>query len=311
VETLRDYHQAVRRVCRPRGEWTEIGWCLGYARTLIVRKLHSRVRTHTRHKQRFSSDSEASSVLSNLAEYLRQPQLTGLSSCTFEVDAIFARHRRWRQVARALPASCATVGLLVDQHVNDELADTFISPLPPTVRQLALWPTRTAEAVRFFAPFCRARFDLLDVSRHQIAAAELSSDGPRLLVGSVAGRVPAAVRSRLLFGNNAALIAPGHGAVHIPSLPLVEHQRRHGPIGVHAQLARTLPEHYALFTNDNWPRVSFHGSDVARHASGDWTQLAPGGQPTPLSEGDQLHFGDTAWRFVSRDVARAFDDYCR
>lgn len=318
---LESFHGLARRVCHG-SRWLEVGWCLGHARMLSVR------REFAQHAIDWIPDG----ALAVTRDFLRSPQGRTIERFhTFLPHATLRSDPWWPRVMAALPPTCEELILGLPDAVDWSTADELFALLPATVRTLGLWRPRAGHGEAWPHLFVDDRLECLDLTwwrpTHEgldaLFGALRRSRTVKLRLSSFVGPLPVDLAHRVLMGETGFLAEDGQ-ACALPRWPLRRLQRHFGIVSVQAQLHRLLAERFDLDRPGAGSlAASFQeGNALVRHGSGEWTvrstyplplhkngvRLAPGALPVPLLEGEVLSFGEdpTTWRFVREGLDQAF-----
>lgn len=329
---LHALQELVRRACVAHG--FEVGWCLGHARTIGVRRLKG-----VRGK---SADYTPPDVmLHRLDEFLGRPRAQLVEKLTVPANA-HSFGKNWRAAMRMLPRSCTAIE--VDLHWKrgtEDCAERLLESLPEHVRMLSLGAHAHHRVTRFIDD----RLSILDLRKVPLDPVHIESVLARLSdtrrvrvrLGHVLDRRALASHPRIEFGDidDAALL--NERSVTVFRRPaLVEMQKRHGYITARAQLLRAIPEPYGIVSHRPAPIVwPWHGGEFVRQRSGQWTLRPPNreqanrdsgtpevgdrgllqfelegvplgeGQIVPLPNGSRLTIAGVEWRFIASDVDAA------
>ena len=301
TEQLRMFHSIARSMCRER-DTTFVGWTLGHARTMQVTWPYpAREMNH--------------GTLANARDFLRSPVAARLE--WFASDAPRPTDvSAWARVATALPVSCTHVAFQTDSNRNPVELGPAIECLPETVRRISVFARRSRLA---HWSWVSDRFDEIDVGNlvvvadvHAVLARALDSS-PKVQLRArhaderlTRGHDPLDWR-RYRFADPGEIALVRAGRVRVGRRPdLVALQRRFGPIGVRAQLARTVPERFQTLADivrrpDAWT-IKGAGEEVLVNDVAIADNVV-----VPIRDGDRLTLRGDVHRFVTSDV----DGACR
>lgn len=312
---LRAFHERAKHVCRLSRE-LEVGWLLGYAKTLTVTARNPRVRM----SRSTELPSMTDHALVQLKALLARPALSMLEQVSLSLSR--PPHPPLIGVLAALPPTCHTVEIAANGFSND--AHTLLGLLPPQVEVLRPFTRYGADLSNFIgdsvrwvdlrlAPLHSKNIDLLEraLQAHPSVQVRLGDVSDARLLERLAGRCTVG------GPDDAALIDEASGAVVIiERAPLEALQRRFGVIAARAQLTRSLPEWFDVSESPTGVHCrSFGGSALLRRGDGSWwvrnepqewaraPMLALEGEPlgtgpaVPLVEGARLQVGVRRFRF--------------
>lgn len=298
-EQVMAYHRACRRLCRPRPA-TPASWSVAHARELGLWPIGG-------YPWASVPRSPEHGAFANAHDFLRSP----VGSRVERFNTIWPARddeRPWRRLMRAMPATCATIGLL---HFRGSMPiDQLLASLPDTVRNATIL-RGGARQMGAWAALIDDRFDIVDLDTMSMSDTDVvllseilgRTSRVRLRVNRTAG--PLCGAERVLAGTtiDARLSLRDGKVLVLGRWSLSEHEAQLGHIPIRAQLAASLPEGHGVGLHQNRLSAFTNGRTLIRRGTL-WTlralrdhetahngRVIDIGEFVPVRDGDRLRFG--------------------